>query len=412
VKKIISILVALGLVLAMSVVATPAMAATCEGDAPDNCAVNDVTPGTECETATYNISFDAVNSLEGGWDEISVQFPATSNVSLAAVTVNGVAAAAVIVINADTELRITPTQDIDPGDYVELIITGVVNPAAGSYVVVVKTTWDPCPCSAAFTILEGGSISPTSAVWCPGHNITVDIIWGGSTNITGVDGGVYLVDYIVNNVTNKLTILPVYMASLGLATCGIATLNIDFDPGCNVTLSVTVADNATVVLHPGWNLVSLPIIPISEDIEDVLAGVDANICSVWYYDGCDDEWYAYKNGADFGLDTMEAGKAYWVCSNATGDINLSLCGYELPCPPGAPPCYCYCHCWNMVGFHSTTNMTRDAYLANLSPAGSLFGAMTWNASGWQNVNGSTQMLPGQGFWMAFTADQACFAPPV
>jgi hypothetical protein len=414
VKKIISIMVALGLVLAMSVMATPVSAATCLDDAVDACAVVAVTPGVECTaSATYNITFTPHTMLAAG-DMIVVDFPAGSNVSgVSGVNINGAAAAGFSTVGW-TQVRATASVALPAGVSVTLDIIGVTNPTVGAHTLSVWTVWDTCPCGAAFTILVGGSIDPTSAVWCPGHNITVDVIWGGSTNITSIDSGTYGVDFIVDFVNNTTTIVSSYMAGLTLGTCAVATLDIDFDPGCNVTLTVTVADNATVTLVPGWNLISLPIIPLSSAIADVLASVTTNVEAVWYYDGCTGEWGAYRaNGdADFGLTTMEDGKAYWVCSNASGNINLLLCGYELPCPPAAPPCYCYCHCWNMVGFLSTTNMTLSAYIANLSPAGSDFGVLTYTGGGWQTVYDSTQMLPGLGYFMAFTADQACFAPPV
>jgi hypothetical protein len=410
VRKIISILLALGLVLGLTVMATPA-SAQCTGTSVTNCAVV-VTPNVECEFSTYNITFTTTSSLEGAWDEIVVTFPASANISAvvpANVRVNGLVPTFVIAVG-DNELRITPSQDILAGTAVRLDIPNVANPTpVGTYTLSVKTTWDVCPCTASFTILTGGSIVST-ALWCPCHNVTTTITWGGSTNITEVNGwawgtGLWAV------VGNTLSINCSAMAGLGLNACAVIPIQVNFDPGCNKTLTVTIADNATVNLVAGWNLISLPIMPIDTDIEDVLASIDADVEAVWYYNGCEDDWYAYKNGAEFGLETMEAGKSYWVCMTAAATLNL--CGYKLPCPPGAPPCYCYCHCWNMVGFHSTnSSMTLSQYLANLNPAGSLFAALTWStATGWVQVNAGTTMTVGQGYWMAFTAD-ACFAPPV
>jgi hypothetical protein len=405
VKKVISILLALGLVLGLTVVATP-VSAQCTGTAPTNCAVN-ITKNVECETSAYTLTFNVTEGLAVN-ETIALKFPATTGLGSATCTVNGNAAT----INSVTsgEIHILSPVALTAGSGATIIISNVANPVAGDWELCVKTQWDQCWCCADFTILAGGSISPTAAVWCPCHNITVDITWGASTNITGVDSGTWGTDFIVDFVNDELTIVCSYMMGLSLATCAVHTLQIDFDPGCNATLAVTVADNATVSLAAGWNLMSLPIMPIDTDIEEVLKDIDAHVVSVWYYDGCEGAWYAYKNGAEFGLETMETGKSYWVCTDAA--VDLRLCGYELPCPPGAPPCYCYCHCWNMVGFHSTTAMNLSAYLANLSPAGSLFGALTYTTTGWHSLNMSTTMNPGQGYWMAFTADLACFAPPV
>lgn len=404
-KKIFSILLALGLVLGLTVMAAPAVTAQCTGTSV-TCAVALNTP-VECETTCYNISVTLHSALSVG-DKISVTFPTTAVISGATVTINGSAPLSVN-ITSGGEMHIAVNSSYSAGTNLLVQVCNVDNPPAGAYQICVKTVWDQCPCCKPFTITSGGSISPTAAVWCPCHNVTTTITWNASTNITEVNGWAWGTgNWAV--VGNTLSINCSAMAGLGLSPCGVVELQVNFAPGCNRTLTVTVADAANVTLVAGWNLISLPIIPLSTNIEAVLADVLPDVMSVWYYDGCTDKWGAYRNGpADFGLTTMEAGKSYWVCMAAPG--TLLLCGYELPCPPGAPPCYCYCNCWNMVGFKSTTNMTRDAYLANLNPALALFGALTWNATGWQTVDASTQMNPGVGYWMAFTED-VCFAPPV
>jgi hypothetical protein len=408
VKKVISILLALGLVLGLTV-AAPAVSGQCDTSL-SNCAVV-VVPNVECTaTAVYNITFTTNRPLASGIDHIIVTFPTGSNASAAAAQIGGVGVGVTYV--GDTVVYVNiPAGGIPAGSAVRLDISNVVNPTVGSYKLLLRTNVDDCDCEAPFAIVAGGSISPTSAVWCPCHNVTTTITWGGSTNITAVNGWAWGVG-LWAVVGNTLSINCSAMAGLGLNACAVIPIQIDFDPGCNVTLTVTVADNATVPLVAGWNLMSLPIMPIDTAITAVLATIDTNVKCVWYYDGCEDAWYAYKNGAgaDFGLTTMEAGKAYWV--EMTAAATLNLCGYKLPCPPKGPPCYCYCHCWNMVGFHRTTSLNLSDYLANLNPAGSLFGALTWTgATGWQTVTASTMLNPGQGYWMAFMTN-ACFAPPV
>ena len=413
-KKVISIMLALGLVLAMSLMATPVMGATCMGNSVENCAVTLDNP-VECETTCYNITFDLYSALSVG-DKISITFPSASiiaAVTAADVTINGTAPLAFNVTSGG-EMHIAVNRTFSAGDNVLVRVCNVDNPSpVGSYDVCIKTVWDPCPCCASFSVVASGDISPKTAVWCPCHNVTTTITWANSTNITQVNGWAWGTgNWAV--VGNTLSINCSAIAALGLNACAVLPIQIDFNPGCNRTLTVTIADAANVSLAAGWNLMSLPIMPIDTDIEAVLADVLSDVVSVWYYDGCTDQWGAYKNGAvaDFGLETMETGKSYWVCMAAPG--TLQLCGYALPCPPGSPPCYCYCHCWNMVGFHSTnTTMNLSDYLANLSPAGSFFGALTWTgATGWQTVYPSTTMVPGQGYWMAFTTEPACFAPPV
>jgi len=409
VKKIISILVALGLVLGLTVMATPAVSGQCDTSL-ENCAVV-VVPSVECTaTAVYNITFTTNRPLATAIDHIIVTFPTGSNASAAAAQINGVGVGTTKV--GDTVVYVDiPAGGIPAGSAVRLDISNVVNPTVGSYTLLLRTNVDDCDCEAPFAIVAGGSIDPTSVVWCPCHNITVDVTLNGSTNITAVNAWAWGSGLWVL-AGGKLSINCSAMASLGLNACAVYPIQIDFDPGCNVTLMVTVADAANVTLAAGWNLMSLPIMPIDPDITAVLASIATNVKCVWYYDGCEDAWYAYQsNGdADFGLTTMEAGKSYWIEMKAAA--TLSICGYKLPCPPKGPPCYCYCHCWNMVGFHSVIARNLSDYLANLNPAGSLFGALTWTgATGWQTVSLSTMMNPGQGYWMAFMTD-ACFAPPI
>jgi hypothetical protein len=120
----------------------------------------------------------------------------------------------------------------------------------------------------------------------------------------------------------------------------------------------------------------------------------------------------YKNGTGFtSLTTMEAGKAYWICITPGSDVTLQVDGWVIQCPPSVPPKYCYCTCWNMVGFKSTqvgTNLSN--YLQFLSPTGTIQAVMTWNSTAWQVVNSGDTMIVGRGYWMAFNAP-ACIVPP-
>jgi len=418
VKKIISILVALGLVLGLTVMATPVMAQT----EVTNLNVT-VTLPVACNTSCYNVTFMNTNAISfGQW--IRVVFPAgtdLSGVAAGTITINGTACWTLNPAGPNAlDIKHGIAGGIAAGSGVEVYICNVANPPAGPHTLTVMTETDPDPVTASFTINAGASVDPTSVVWCPCHNVTTNITWGAANSIVAVDGIAWPSPLLALAANKTLSINCSVIAALGGTTCDTRTLQIGFDLGCNATLTITISDNATIPLVAGWNLISLPLIPITGDpetfeapITDVLAPVLNIVTSVWYYNGCDDEWGAWNNGPgpdiDFGLTTMGTGKAYWVCTNASG--TLPLCGYRLPCPPAGPPCYCYCHCWNMVGYHSTGSMNLSTYMGNLSPAGSLFGVLTYSG-GWVTVNASTNMVPGLGYWMAFTAAQACFAPPV
>ena len=141
-RKIISILVALGLVLAFSVVAMPATT----GAAAPTCTGN-VTLSSECAAATgvtYTIDFVAANTLFAGNDGLSFEFGAGTTFGtqvLGDVTVNVNAGGAVSVPLAaitkaapDLSFTLPAGVNIVPGDVIQVIIKKVSNPAvAGPY---------------------------------------------------------------------------------------------------------------------------------------------------------------------------------------------------------------------------------------------------------------------------------------
>ena len=162
-----------------------------------------------------------------------------------------------------------------------------------------------------------------------------------------------------------------------------------------VTVSQGVFDEASIVLVDGWNLISLPLIPLDSDIEVVLAGIMDDVISVWYWAG---SWDSFVPGAPSDLDSMEDGKAYWINMKAAQTLNLA--GTENPVPPALPPAYDVVAGWNMVGFKSTaTNVTAADYLAGTEPI-RIYG---FKDDAWFMISPpyNDLMVPGLGYWVAF-----------
>jgi len=67
-----------------------------------------------------------------------------------------------------------------------------------------------------------------------------------------------------------------------------------------------------IPLGAGWNLISLPVIPDSTDIEDILADIMPNVEGVWAYDNATGRWSVYSPGEPSDLAEMTWGKGYWV----------------------------------------------------------------------------------------------------
>jgi len=124
VKKIISILVALGVVLGLTVMATPVMAAPVT-----NLNVT-LTVNVACNVSCYNITFNCTNGISAGqW--IRVEFPAGTDLTgLGAVTVNGGGT----VVNpfglTGLDVKHQIPAGIPAGAGVEVYICGVANPPA------------------------------------------------------------------------------------------------------------------------------------------------------------------------------------------------------------------------------------------------------------------------------------------
>jgi len=168
-----------------------------------------------------------------------------------------------------------------------------------------------------------------------------------------------------------------------------------------VTVKQGVFDVANITLIEGWNLISLPIIPLDSAINAVLAGIMDNVKSVWYWSG---RWYSFVPGGPSDLTSMRDGRAYWI--NMGAAQNLTLAGSQMPEGAQLPPTYDVVVGWNMVGFKSipwnANNVTAEDYLTGTHPV-RIYG---YENGTWFFIPGppynSPKLKPGLGYWVAFT----------
>jgi hypothetical protein len=183
-----------------------------------------------------------------------------------------------------------------------------------------------------------------------------------------------------------------------------------------------------------WNLISLPLVPLTDpafytSIEDVLAALpdwDTAVISVWYYDQCTGDWYAYDGDDYLDLDMLEDGKAYWVLIDYTpatmGDAygDLWVWGTAKPVPPASPSAYPVCEGWNMVGYTEIDDsvappvakeMLDTAYLWNFyAGMAKLWGAAyAWNCTS-QSYYLVGNMTSGLGYWVSFAVPGTIYPP--
>ena len=164
-----------------------------------------------------------------------------------------------------------------------------------------------------------------------------------------------------------------------------------------VTVEQGVFEKESIDLAEGWNLISLPLIPLDSDIDVVLAGIMDDVISVWYWAG---SWYTFAPGAPPNLQKMEDGKAYWI--NMEADQTLNIAGTEMPKGAQLPPAYDVVAGWNMVGVKATNNVTAKDYLDGTEYV-RIYG---FENGHWFTIPGpgydTPEMAPGRGYWVAFT----------
>jgi len=174
-----------------------------------------------------------------------------------------------------------------------------------------------------------------------------------------------------------------------------------------ITTAPEAVTSYNITLHEDWNLISLPLIPDSNNITDVLAGVTgANVTQVWAYDPTllpGDPWLSYITGVGGNLTTMEDGIGYWVV--ADGEAILTVTGQCMPDPPATPPMYSVYEGWNLIGYKSIITRTHDDYLLNVAGKYTII----WGYDeGYFLVFplplGTGMLTPGQGYWIWMTED--------
>jgi len=156
--------------------------------------------------------------------------------------------------------------------------------------------------------------------------------------------------------------------------------------GNSVTTSVNVSITQTLSAFnlkfmPGWNLISLPLIPDNGNVS-VMFGNVSEIESIWSYDANTSSWSVYSPGpAPDNLTDVETGKGYWVLTNSSAFQTITI--PDAPLPPVAvpvkvnytgvylqpgqvPPSYDVYPGWNLIGFHSEVNMSVSEYLSGLT----------------------------------------------
>jgi len=114
--------------------------------------------------------------------------------------------------------------------------------------------------------------------------------------------------------------------------------------------SFVTATYYSIELTPGWNLISIPVVPENTSIEVVLGDAEGKIEGIWTYDAVNEEWYVYhpNNSTTSNLDTMIPGYGYWIKAKE----NATIKGYgSLFREREVPPQRILVPGWNLIGYY-------------------------------------------------------------
>jgi len=166
-----------------------------------------------------------------------------------------------------------------------------------------------------------------------------------------------------------------------------------------------IFENFTI-LRQGWNFISIPLIQGNQTLSKVLEMIDGYYDAVQWFDITDetDPWKNYVVGKPFGNDLTHLNETmgFWVHINQSGETIFLYNGtpptsnQTIPLHPG----------WNMVGYPSMTNKTRDIALNNLTFGVEVDALWTFDASTqkWKEIGPLDSFELGRGYWIHATQE--------
>jgi len=145
----------------------------------------------------------------------------------------------------------------------------------------------------------------------------------------------------------------------------------------------------TLTLEPGWNMVSVPVVPADTSRAAVFPPVD--VVAVYTWDPGQKSYVV--------PDTIEPEVGYWVA--VTEGTTIKVTGTPKTTWPSS-----LITGWNMVGsVYGTAVSVNDADAFDVDPSGSvLTNAIYWWNPESKSYVAETSIVKGQGYWMAATAD--------
>ena len=154
----------------------------------------------------------------------------------------------------------------------------------------------------------------------------------------------------------------------------------------NLVISQNATVNFSIKLVPGWNLISIPVLPVDNTIVSIMSGCNYN--KLWEFQN-DQSWKSTATG----LNSINITKGYWV-------DRIGLAGNCTITVEGSTPTNTTIFVtsqWTLVGMPSSIAKSINGLI---NP--SLYDKI-WEyqqGGGWvSTATGLTQMTPGRGYWI-------------
>ncbi len=367
----------------------------------------DVTPGTVKPDIANTLVFTAtVTDATSGVANVTIDLSNIDEGTLAMTADDSIYTA-----NVTTTIA-------DEGDYI-LTITATDEAGKESTaevtLVVSKDIISPVINSLAITYLYGDSVPPGDTVTISANvtdNLAVQTVQAAcdAFETTPID--------LANGVGDIYTVEAEIAAGTpwGDYTVTITATDTKANAAIPVTANLTVVSGATgyeIELVEGWNLVSLPLIPDSDNISVVISAANlasanvSNVAGIRAYDPATGLFPYYDPDLGSGdLATMEDGVGYWVFMDVAD--TLTVTGRQWPVPPAIPPVYPVVEGWNLIGVKDITPIYYWDYLSNLYDFFDYDFSVVWGydaeAGRYFNVfplgDGDEEYLfPGSGYWL-------------
>jgi hypothetical protein len=142
-----------------------------------------------------------------------------------------------------------------------------------------------------------------------------------------------------------------------------------------------------IKLASSWNLISLPVNPVDDDVVDVLTPINGKYAAVYGWNGEAYESY-YPGDASSTLKKLVPGRGYWIFMNEKADLAVQGKAADKTITLGKS--------WNLVGYNSTTPMPASDALA--STGGKIIVVYSFNAEA-NKYDAVDMFQPGYGYWM-------------